>query len=107
MNIQELESIVKLAEGVEELDHNSKNLLVILRTLIAEENTAVASYIDKAKKVEELGYFDISKVLLDIANEELVHAGELQTLLINQGISSEEQALQGVEEVEEIIKEEE
>lgn len=107
MNIQELESIIKLAEGVEELDDNSKNLLVLLRTLIAEENTAVASYIDKAKKVEELGYFDISKVLLDIANEELVHAEELQTLLINQGISSEEQALQGVEEVEEIIKEEE
>ena len=99
MDINKLEHIINIAEGIEELDNNSKDLVVLLRTLIAEENTAAASYTDKAKKVEELGYSDIAKILLDIADEELVHAGELQGLLIKEGLSSEEQAAEGIEEV--------
>lgn len=104
MNIEKLKQVIKLAEGLEELDDKSKDIVIILRTLIAEENSAVTSYIEKAKKLEELGYFEISKVLLDIADEELVHAGELQAVLIKEGLSGEEQALKGAEEVEELIK---
>lgn len=98
MNIKKLTQIIDIAEGIEELDDNTKEIVSIVRNLIAEENTAAASYIEKAKKVEELGYKNISKILLDIANEELVHIGELQALLVSEGISTEEQINKGFEE---------
>lgn len=104
MDIKELLSA--MSEGVEDLEDNSRELVAVLRTLIAEENTATASYIEKAKKLQELGFEEEAKVLLDISNEELVHASELQTLLDRQGLSNEEQAAEGAEEVEEFLGEE-
>ena len=101
--IEELDKHIKIARTINE---DTSDLVVTLRTLLAEENTAAASYTEKAKKLEELGYNDIAKVLLDIANEELVHAGELQTLLDKNGLSGEEQAIEGKEEIEELIGEE-
>ena len=101
--IEELDKHIKIAKTINE---DTSDLVVTLRTLLAEENTAAASYTEKAKKLEELGYTDIAKVLLDIANEELVHAGEIQALLDRNGISAEEQAIEGKEEIEELIGEE-
>ena len=101
--IEELDKHIKIAKTINE---DTSDLVVTLRTLLAEENTAAASYTEKAKKLEELGYTDIAKVLLDIANEELVHAGELQALLDKNGLSGEEQAIEGKEEIEELIGEE-
>ena len=101
--IEELDKHIKIARTINE---DTSDLVVTLRTLLAEENTAAASYTEKAKKLEELGYTDIAKVLLDIANEELVHAGEIQALLARNGISAEEQAIEGEEEIEELIGEE-
>ena len=54
MDIKELLSA--MSEGVESFDENDRQLVGIIRTLIAEENTATASYLDKAKKIQELGY---------------------------------------------------
>ena len=45
------------------------------------------------KPIIIIGAGDHAKVLLDIANEELVHAGELQTLLDNNGLSGEERPI--------------
>ena len=101
--IEELDKHIKIAKTINE---DTSDLVVTLRTLLAEENTAAASYTEKAKKLEELGYTDIAKVLLDIANEELVHAGELQALLDKNGLSGKEQAIEGKEEIEELIGEE-
>lgn len=101
--IEELDKHIKIAKTINE---DTSDLVVTLRTLLAEENTAAAFYTEKAKKLEELGYTDIAKVLLDIANEELVHAGELQALLDKNGLSGEEQAIEGKEEIEELIGEE-
>lgn len=81
---------------------NEKDLAIALRKLLAEENDAVSSYIDKAKKLEDLGYSEISTVLLDIADEELVHIGELQALLDREGISSDEELIEGLEEVDKL-----
>jgi len=93
---------LKLAEE----DTTFMDVAVILRTLLAEENTAAASYVDKAKKLDELGYPEVAKVLLDIANEELVHAGEIQALLDNQELSGIKQAIEGANEVTDMLQEE-
>ena len=93
---------LKLAEE----DTTFMDVAVILRTLLAEENTAAASYVDKAKKLHELGYPEVAKVLLDIANEELVHAGEIQALLDNQELSGIKQAIEGANEVTDMLQEE-
>ena len=99
MNIKELN------EELENLIGTKDEAKAIIRELIAEENTAVASYIEKAKKVEELGYPEFSKVLLDISNEELVHIGELNTLLGIEDMSNEDEMESGREEVEEKLGE--
>lgn len=85
-------------------------LEVILRKLLADEQTATAHYLKAAHKVREkaeehddkLG-LKIAKVFEDIANEEKVHIGELQKCLELIGISNKE-IQDGKKEVEEIIK---
>ena len=98
--------IKTLNEKLEDLLGEDKDVISIIRKLIAEENDAVASYIEKAKKVEELGFPQFSKILLDIADEELVHVGELNKLLETEGISNKEEIEDGEKEVEEKLGEE-
>lgn len=95
MNIEELNKQLK--------EVNQSDFVAIIRKLIAEENEAFVSYTEKSKVLEEQGYSDLAKVLLDIANEELVHAGELQELLNREGLSGEEYLEKGKEEVEEFL----
>jgi rubrerythrin len=99
MSLKDLTHLIRLAEDLED----TADITVILRTLLAEENTAAASYTEKAKKMEEIGRSDIAKALLDIAEEELVHAGELEALLEREGLAGNEQAEQGYEEIEELL----
>lgn len=92
-------NIRKLNEELTKL--NKIDVEIALRKLIAEENEAFTSYSEKAKQLEEQGYIDVAKILLDIADEELVHAGELQALLVKEGLAKDEQIEIGMEEVEE------
>lgn len=103
MNLYEFNNMMNIAEDVPVLDNKSLKFISIIRTLIAEENTAAVSYIEKAKKLEEMDKPEIAKVLKDIADEELIHAGELQALLDREGLSSPQQELEGVEEVDELL----
>ena len=109
MEIKELTSEIRkyLNENVEEASTEERDIIAIIHTLISEENAAAASYLEKAKKLEELGKSDMAKVLLDISNEELVHASELEHLLLSNGLSNEEEKLKGVEEVDDMLKGEE
>lgn len=105
MNIKSInEKLDKfLNEGIQGED---VELVVVLRKLISEENDAVSSYNEKVKYLEELGYVDEAKVLLDIASEELVHIGELEALLMKNGISADIQTMNGIEEVNDKLGEE-
>ena len=78
-------------------EEGCNKLEVILRTLIAEEETATAHYLKYAHKVAEKAEehqdpkgLKIAKVLEDIANEEKVHIGELQECLKLLGVSNKE-----------------
>lgn len=103
MDLTKLQETLNIAEDINVLDGRSLKFISIIRALIAEENTAATSYIEKAKKLEEMGKPEIAKVLKDIADEELVHAGELQHILVKEGLSSEKQAAEGAEEVDELL----
>lgn len=105
MNIKSInEKLDKfLNEGIQGED---VELVVVLRKLISEENDAVSSYNEKVKYLEELGYVDEAKVLLDIASEELVHIGELEALLMKNGIAADIQTINGIEEVNDKLGEE-
>ena len=102
MNLQELNETLNIAEDINVLDNKSLKIISIIRQLIAEENSAAVSYIEKAKLLQEMDKPELAKILKDIADEELVHAGELQHILIGEGLSSEQQALEGAEEVMEL-----
>ena len=71
---------------------------VILRKLLADEQTATASYLKAAHKIKEKAEehqdkvgLKIVKVLEDIANEEKVHIGELDKLMKLIGVSNKEE----------------
>lgn len=106
MKLDDLNKLMNIAEDISVLDNKSLKVISIIRTLIAEENTAAASYIEKAKLLQEMDKPEIANVLKNIADEELVHAGELQALLNKEGLSSEQQALEGAEEVDELLNNE-
>lgn len=87
-----------LIERLQRLNEGCGKLEVILRTLIAEEETATAHYLKYAHKVAEKAEehqdpkgLKIAKVLEDIANEEKVHIGELQKCLDYLDVSNKEE----------------
>jgi len=97
-------SVLKTDEGTE-LTNEDLEVGYLLRELLSEENDATASYLEKARKFDALGYHKISLILLDIAQEELHHAGELQKLLDLEDMSGMKEAVSGAEEVEEAMSE--
>ncbi len=105
MDLTKLQETLNLAEDITVLDNKSLKIISIIRALIAEENNAAVSYIEKAKKMEEMDKPEIAKILKDIADEELVHAGELNAILVKEGLSSEVESNKGLEEVEELTEE--
>lgn len=80
------------------LTHNE--LVRAVRLMIADEFEAVQVYTQSAESIEnELA----REVLLDIADEERVHAGEFQRLLFELAPGEKELYAQGAVEVEEKI----
>ena len=71
----------------------------ILRQLIVEENDAVISYTERAGQVNDP---KVRRVLLDIAEEEKVHAGELSALLSESDPEQDSSMIEGAEEVEDL-----
>lgn len=96
MSIDKLKKIIKINEEEE----NSSDEIRI-RQLISEEYTAIKNYQQFADETEDP---EIRKVLLDIKNEEIVHAGELEALLIRKGIDDKVFIRKGAREVKKLLK---
>ncbi len=78
-----------------------EELIRAIRFLIAAEYEAVQLYVQLAESIDD----KLSKeVLIDIADEERVHAGEFLRLLYYLDPKETEFYAQGFEEVEEIIQ---
>ena len=68
---------------------------VLLRELLRDEEEAVAHYVNAADKIKNEA---IKKILLDIADEEKVHKGELLRCLKELGITDKFEIRQGKHE---------
>ena len=78
-----------------------EELIRAIRFMVAAEYEAVQMYMQLAESIEnELA----EDVLKDIANEELVHAGEFLKLLQHLAPNEAAQYAKGAEEVEEMIE---
>ena len=78
-----------------------EELIRAIRFMIASEYEAVQLYIQLAESIDdELA----KKVLVDIANEERVHAGEFLHLLKHLAPDEEDFYKEGAQEVEEMMK---
>lgn len=78
-----------------------EELVRAIRTMIAAEYEAVQLYVQLAESIDN----DLAKaVLYDIADEEIVHAGEFLRLLRELAPSEEGLYIKGYAEVEEIIE---
>lgn len=78
-------------------------LEVLVRESISEEQKAAATYMERAAKLEEMGFKDEAAVFRDVASEELVHASEFQTVLDFNNIDNTKEETQGAEEASEIL----
>lgn len=79
-----------------------EELIRAIRFMVAAEYEAIQLYAQLAESIDD----EIAKdVLLDIADEERVHAGEFLKLLYHLAPDEEKFYAQGFEEVEEIIQE--
>lgn len=74
-------------------------LMEVLRTAIIAELDAVNLYEQMAESIDDEM---VKKVLLDIAEEEKVHVGEFQALLLRIDKEQKEALEKGREEVEEL-----
>lgn len=76
-------------------------LIRAIRFMIASEYEAVQLYVQLAESIDD----ELSKkVLIDIANEERVHAGEFLRLLKHLAPDEEDFYKEGAQEVEEMMK---
>lgn len=72
----------------------------------SEENAAIQSYLDKAKKCKELGVPELEKLFMELAKDETVHTGCLQGALANYELDNIEDVLDGEKEAMDILGEE-
>jgi len=78
-----------------------EELIRAIRFVVAAEYEAVQMYIQLAESIDdELA----KKVLIDIANEERVHAGEFLRLLKHRAPDEEDFYKEGAQEVEQMMK---
>lgn len=78
-----------------------KELIREIRFMIAAEYEAVQLYTQLAESIDD----KLSKkVLIDIANEEIIHAGEFLRLLKHLAPEEEKYYQEGAQEVEEMMK---
>ena len=88
-------SFNQIRKLLEEVNPPSKDEIDI-RFLIHQEQEAISTY---KRLALESDNEDVKKVFLDIAEEEIVHVGELEGLLDILGLSSDNLENKGVEEV--------
>ena len=60
--------------------YDSKKMAIEIRAKINEENDAINSYLSLLPQITDP---EIYRIIQDIANEEKVHVGELQSILYN------------------------
>lgn len=60
--------------------YDNKRLAIAIREKINEENDAINSYLSLLPHITDP---EIYRIIQDIANEEKVHVGELQSILYN------------------------
>ena len=89
---------VEKSEQEENID--IKTLLIQAQ---AEENTAIASYLDKANKCKKLGNDKLEKLFKELADDETVHVGCLQGALDNLGIADLDKIIDGQTEANELL----
>lgn len=78
-----------------------QELIREIRFMIASEYEAVQLYTQLAESIDD----ELAKeVLIDIANEEIVHAGEFLRLLKHLATDEEKYYQEGAAEVEEMMK---
>jgi len=78
-----------------------EELIRAIRFMVAAEYEAVQNYVQLAESIDD----QLTKeVLIDIANEEKVHAGEFLRLLKHLAPDEEEFYKKGAQEVEEIME---
>ncbi|MFZ7102692.1 MAG: ferritin family protein [Peptococcaceae bacterium] len=81
---------------------SKEELIRAIRFMIAAEYEAIQLYMQLAESIDD----ELSKeVLIDIADEERVHAGEFLRLLYHLDPKEPELYKEGAEEVEEIMEE--
>jgi rubrerythrin len=95
-------SIKKLKKFLsEENDKKSSSDEINIRQLISDEYDAIKNYQQFASETEDE---EVRKVLLDIADEEKVHSGELEALLLRKGIDDKAFMRKGAREVKKLLK---
>lgn len=99
----------ELPEGTTEIS-TEEALAMETRGLIvqaqAEENQAIKSYLDKALECEKRGLISLAKLFKELADDETVHTGCLQSALDNLGLSDLDNVLDGQEEADQIFQQE-
>jgi rubrerythrin len=98
----ELEEEPIEGEEAKEENHMEKFSAMVRLSLASEHETA-AEYTKRAAKCEKHGMEDAAKLFRDIAEEEIVHAGEFQSLLEKYGLLNQEAIDQGEQEGNEIL----
>ena len=78
-----------------------EDLIRIMRFLISAEYEAVQLYTQVADSIDNK---DVKKVLRDIANEEIVHAGEFMRLLMDLNPEELKLYIEGVKETEDLLR---
>lgn len=114
--IEELQNIFRTHKPVDvemyedmDLENTTEDdeIKALLIKAQAEENDAIASYLEKANKCKQLGNDPLEKLFKELADDETVHIGCLQGTLDKLGISDLDKIIDGHEEAEEILDDEE
>lgn len=75
----------------------------MIRQSIAEEHEAAANYTKRAAKCEKNGMADAAAIFRSVAEEEIVHVGEFQSILEKYGLLNQDAVDQGEQEGNDIM----
>jgi len=106
-DIENIEDKTELDVDNELIDlHDEKDeVRALLTKANAEENEAITSYLEKAKKAEEMGVPTLAKLFKELANNATVHTGYLQGALSSYGVDDIDNVIKGDTAAQEILKE--
>ena len=105
--VEELQSLFRTHVQVNEDVEQNSTMAMEVRSLLtkaqAEENDAITSYLEKAKRCKELGIDKLVDLFNELAKDETVHTGCLQAALDEFDLSELDDVLDGQEEAQEIF----